>query len=355
LLIIAVGIGGAYRAFAVPHGIKWEQAGRILMLYALLVPTITGLMGGHDVTSIIRDIIAFMFLLLPLFLIGLLQNKTTYIKLLTTLITISGLIFAARVLIPVVFTNESVADPLRLANAPTVLFSALLLIGFSGMHLYRVGTPPYALKAAFYFALSLIPLAAMALITQRASIGAACLTIAVLCIIGLYKRPLRMAIPLALSLAAAIIYWPVLYDLSQGLMRKTSLVGFNMRWQEALVVFESVGGSFFTVMFGKGWGASIASPAVGGDVVTFTHSLITTYWLKTGLIGLFLALLYLYRIGVKLWPLLWHHPVIAMALAGPFLIDIFLYASFKSLDFGLILLLIILWADHYKNNQGKHA
>ena len=59
-----------------------------------------------------------------------------------------------------------------------------------------------------------------------------------------------------------------------------------------------------------------------------------------------LALAYLFRLGSIILELLFYRPVIALALAGPFLIDIFLYASFKSLDFGLVLLLVPLWAHH---------
>jgi hypothetical protein len=38
--------------------------------------------------------------------------------------------------------------------------------------------------------------------------------------------------------------------------------------------------------------------------------------------------------------LVFREPVIGLALAAPIFIDVFLYASFKSLDFGLMLLLI---------------
>ncbi|MBU0858653.1 MAG: hypothetical protein KJ667_01830, partial [Alphaproteobacteria bacterium] len=44
-----------------------------------------------------------------------------------------------------------------------------------------------------------------------------------------------------------------------------------------------------------------------------------------------------------LWPLLWARPLLAVALGVPLAIDTMLYASFKSLDFGLILLLLTLW------------
>ncbi len=127
-------------------------------------------------------------------------------------------------------------------------------------------------------------------------------------------------------------YWPTYQD------------SINMRWAEASAVIHEISASLPTMIFGKGWGATIASPAVGGVTVNFTHCLLTTYWLKTGLVGLFLALLYLFHIGVLLMRLLKVNPVMAVALGGPLAIDVLLYASFKSLDFGLVLLLVPLWA-----------
>ena len=56
-----------------------------------------------------------------------------------------------------------------------------------------------------------------------------------------------------------------------------------------------------------------------------------------------LVALYLLTLGAGIWRILWVYPVGALAVAGPFLIDITLYASFKSLDFGLLLALIALW------------
>ena len=106
---------------------------------------------------------------------------------------------------------------------------------------------------------------------------------------------------------------------------------------------ETVGPSPGSILFGKGWGATLASPAVGGMVVNYTHNLLTALWLKTGLIGLILAGLYIAGLAKGLVPLLWTNPVLAVALAVPLVIDTLLYASYKSLDFGLILLLIALY------------
>lgn len=341
LLIIAAGTGGGFHALNLRRGSGWEQAGRVLLLYGLSLPVFAGMLAGNSLQAMVRDILPFLFLLMPLFLVPLFQARGQDIKLLTGFIIVLGLVFSLRVLLPYLSQYEMVMDPFLLANAPTVLFTALLLIGLCGLRLYHW----QLFSSALLFGMALLPLVTMALITQRASIGVFCLSVLFLMGLGLWRRPLRVVMPLALMVLTMMIYWPVMTELWQGLMHKTELVGFNMRWQEAVAVFREVNDNVLTVLFGKGWGASVWSPAAGGVTVNFTHNIFTTYWLKAGLAGVLLLLAYLFQLGVLILRLLWRFPVMALALAGPFLIDITLYASFKSLDFGLVLLLIPLWAQ----------
>ncbi|MBI4031221.1 MAG: hypothetical protein HY370_06045, partial [Proteobacteria bacterium] len=203
--------------------------------------------------------------------------------------------------------------------------------------------------------LALVPMIAMMLITQRASIGAIILSVSFWLFLAFIHRPGRAFVPVLLVAFALWAGWDGVSFVAQEASRKTAMVGLNMRWAEAIAVADQLTGSFWTVLFGKGWGATVASPAVGGVIVNFTHSLITTYWLKTGLLGLSLVFLYFCHMGIILLRLLRSQPVLAAALAGPLLIDIFLYASFKSLDFGLVLLLLALWADRVEKLHKNSA
>ncbi len=340
LLAAAAGAGGARQAFTFEAAAgTWQGAGRMLLAYGLAVPLFTGLALGNSLTAILRDMIPFLFLLLPLFLSPLVEGRERDVRALTGVIVVLGLVFSARVLLPYALEQPVVLDPLRFANAPTVLFAALLLTGLCVVFLYRGDL----FKSAVCFALMLVPLAAMALITQRASIGVFCLSALALLAAGIARRPKRVLLPLLLAALMAAVYWPVLAGVAQGLIAKQEAVGLNMRWQEAVAVIDALDGSALAVLLGKGWGASVASPAVGGASVNFTHSLITTYWLKAGLLGVCFVLFYLFHFGLMILRIAFAQPVIAFALAGPFVIDIVLYASFKSLDFGLLLLLIPLW------------
>lgn len=346
LLLAAAGIGPVAAALVLPPRAPWRIAAWVLLVYGLTVPVAAGVLAGNPVEGMLRDVIPFLFLLLPLFLTPVAERRPVFRSHLTLAAAALGIVFALRVLAPVPGLAATAGDPLYLANAPTVLFAGLYAAGAAGFALYRARGGAKAWAAAVLCAAAAFPpLAVMAMIGQRASMGAALACAAALILTAAAKRPLRAAVPALALLLLAAWFWPALSGLALGLARKTEMVGFNMRVQEARTVLDALGASLPAVLFGKGWGAAVASPAVGGMTVNFTHSLVTTYWLKTGLAGLCAALGYLAALGLMLPRLIFRNPVLGLALAAPFLIDVLLYASFKSLDFGLILLLIALWGE----------
>ena len=221
----------------------------------------------------------------------------------------------------------------------------MLLIGLAGREIYLGTGAAHLRRAVLFFALSLIPLTATILVSQRASVGVVILYAAYFLFWGLRRRPWRAIIPLVLLTVLIVAAWPVVGEILHSMLQKTQAVGINARGLEAMAVFNRMTGSSLAVLFGRGWGASIASPAVGGLTVNFTHSLLTTYWLKTGLCGLVLVLYYLYRLARLLTPIARTYPLLAGAMALPLAIDVTLYATFKSLDFGLMLLLLTVWAQ----------
>lgn len=329
---------------------RWLLPARALLIFGLSVPLIVGIAQGHGAALMLRDVIPFLFLLLPLFFTSFFLRQPVVARLFPYALCLMGFIFVLRVLGSVVlqikagqFAPGFMPDPANLVNAPTVLFAALFLTGIGGLKLIDAKTPLQALIALGCFALTLLLLAGMAGVGQRAYIGAWGLTVIFWLGLLAVTRPLMLRRVALLLLVAALLLWPVAAEIVQGLAHKTSAVGLNNRWEEAQAVWNSFQGRPWALIFGQGWGAGIVSPAVGPDPVNYTHSLPTTYLLKGGLLGLALVLTYLWALAAGLWRVLWVHPVAAAALAAPFLIDILLYASFKSLDFGLLLVLLALW------------
>lgn len=352
-LLVGIGVSGVMQTAGLSveePAPRWHFPARLLLLFGLSVPLVTGLAQGHLFSLVLRDIIPFLFLLLPLFLSPSFINRVPLAKLFPYMLCLMGLIFVVRVMASFAinvgaghFPLGFMPDPGNLVNAPTVLFAALFLSGTGGLWLIESRTVPEALRAGGCFLLALALLAGMAGIGQRAHIGAWALTVALWTGMLAVKRPLSLwRIGLVLAVVS-IALWPFATEILTGLAQKTSMVGLNNRAEEALAVWESFRDRPLALLFGQGWGASITSPAVGPYPVNYTHSLLTTYLLKTGLCGLVLVLAYLGMFAGGIWRILWAYPVAGLAVAAPFLIDITLYASFKTLDFGLLLVLIALW------------
>lgn len=334
----------------------WRGRAQAVMLYGLTVPVAAGLAMGAAPVAMLRDIVPFLFMLLPFFIY--VRPHPLSQLLVTGIVVAAGVIFAARAAAhPVIHWlmgyKPAMTDTLYLANAPTVLLAALLLLGLAGRALYTGATLRRLLPAAVMAALALIPLAAMTLAKQRAGLGAVAVYGGCLMLAAVIRRPVRALTPALFILMAAVLGGGVGLKIYHVLTLKTEMVGANMRWQEAAAVFDSLDENPLYGLFGKGWGAQIRSLAVGGETVNFTHSLLTSYWLKTGLCGLVLVLLYLFELGALLARGMRQYPLLVAAIALPMLIDVLLYASFKSLDFGLILLLIPLWMPEVASQGQK--
>ena len=322
----------------------WQAAGAGLLLYGLTIAIVLTLINGHPIHNAMRDIVPFLYLFLPLFLTDLFYDRPKRTRSLIILSCLMGTVFAVRSLLEGInFLGLNMPDAQELyylANSPLVLFASCL--GFYG--LYSHATDKITIRAGIFalgFALiTLVTLAAMALTLQRASLGVFTFYSIVIAAIFMMKSPLK-AISLTVIIAIALI--PVAGDvinLVEALMHKTQAHGLNNRELEWAAVWHETSTGWLHLLFGGGWGTTFESPAVAGVRVNFTHSLLSAMLLKTGMAGLTLTLLYLAGLAQMLWSLVKHDIIMGFAIAGPFLIDVLLYGSYKSLDFGILLLLI---------------
>lgn len=319
----------------------WQISAAGLLFFGLSIPLVLGVLGNNDTGGILRDLLPFLLFLLPLFFTDIFARRPDYYPVLLGVAVLAGLGFALRSLPQALAVFDTAPDPLSyLANAPTVLFAALLLTG-KGLQGALAGPGWRArLTGALCLGLAALPFMAMAMALQRASFGYAAVFVAGTILVILYRQPRRAIIPL---LIVGIFLLPFLHEgiaIYADLIEKTKRTGLNMRVEELQAVWRAICESPLTMLLGQGWGASFESPAVGGVRVNYTHSLLSAMLLKTGVCGLILAVAYLCALGRALLRLAAGRALLAAALAGPFLINIFFYASYKSLDFGLLLLLI---------------
>ena len=96
------------------------------------------------------------------------------------------------------------------------------------------------------------------------------------------------------------LFYANLWDVIEALWNKTRLHGGNMRLAEWRAVLDVIGNNLPSTLFGTGWGGTFSSPAVAEIRVNFTHSLLSSLLLKTGLVGFGFTVFYLGWIGQHL-------------------------------------------------------
>lgn len=340
LLTMAAGPGAV--AAALRPGLSlapWESVGRVLLVFGLSVPLIAGAARGNDFGLMARDIPAFLFMMLPLFFAALFEARR---GVLLAGVLMVGAGFAARAALESYFPAAEPRELTYLANMPTVLFAALFFAGAGGDQFVKKFTPRSVVVLAACLALAALAILPVVMTAQRASLGYAALYLLSLGALAVFYYPYRAAALIGLLALAAIPLYPAVEGVAGALAQKSALVGFNMRFEELGAVWAEISKSLLTLIFGTGWGGTFESPAVGGVRVNFSHSLLSSALLKTGISGFILVFLYVFALLGRVFRGFRREPVLALALAGPVLIDVFFYASFKSLDFGLVLLLAAL-------------
>ncbi len=347
LLGLSIGVVHVRNLLVRPAGHRfWKSAGQMFLIYGLSIPLVVGALAGHSLFAISRDVIPFLCLFLPLFCLPVIRARPYYFR--TTLLgfIIIGLLFGLRSLL-IRFDVSCGFDVwcaqeelLYLENMPTVLFSCLFLLGSAITYAVRRIDALHIFVFCFLVALALIPLAAMILTLQRASIGA--LVVYIFCVYAyfFFKAPRKALGALLLGALALYVVGISSHMVFASLWEKTRSVGLNMRPQEMAAVWDIVSADTVTFLFGIGWGGHFSSPAVGGLSVNFTHNFFSSMFLKSGLLGVILCTAYIAGLLERLWRVMRKNMVFGLALAAPVLIDLTFYASFKSLDFGLVLLLI---------------
>lgn len=345
LLVAAIGGGGLMRAIS-PHesGGPFLRALRILFLCGLFLPLLTGALRGNDPGLMLRDLAAFAFLGLPLFLAARVRAVPEIVLYLALALVGAGCLFALRTLRPAFNIWIPDGELLYLSNSPLTLFAGLGLAGLLWRALHDVPAPRALAQAAVCTAGLAMVLAAMLLDVQRATIGAVLITLILLALHDFIRAPRRTVLPLLLLGVIAAIIFPWLGAALGAMGAKTAEVGMNARLQEARAVYDALHGAPWGLLTGLGWGSVFASPAVAGLEVNYTHSLLTTILLKGGLPLLAAALAMAAAALYEIFLIFQKDSGRGLALLWPFTIPLLLYASHKSLDYGLLLLMIGVWS-----------
>ncbi|PWC39989.1 hypothetical protein TSO352_05885 [Azospirillum sp. TSO35-2] len=356
---LAVITGHALRAESPEQGEAVDRPVAVAALAWLLwVPLLRGAAVGADGVEILRDVVPLLYLFLPLLLVPALRRAgPSGVRGLAAGLALAGLLLAVRWWDQVrwgfgAVGARAMADgDAYLLNAPSVLFAAVALPalaitlvagGGTGRWVWLgrwIGVPLCTVGGA-------LCLGALAGAVHRTALGLAALSLAMTALWWVRRRP-WLAVPVALGLGlATLVAGDALVGAWQQAAEKTRLTGVNARWDEAVAVIDHVTASPWTLLLGDGWGARIANPAVGGWRVGYTHTLASYSLLKTGLLGTLALVAYLGTLLVRPWRrLLALDPPLAFAVVPPLLMALGLHTSFKYLDTGVVLSLLLLASE----------
>lgn len=336
--------------FSPSHGpsLAFRMASLVLVVL-LWLGMIRGLWNGWGLTDMARDVLPFLFLSLPVLLApGLSRLKTAQFTRLVDCAGWAGCALALRWWLGAGLALSALGSaPLGegkdyLLNSALVPFAGIWLClralsrpGGDGARWWQRGLP------LLYGLGGLACLLALAATIHRAALGLSLLAI----LLGLWRvlarRPL-FALLLGGGLVVLVITAGVPLAGVAGLVAaKTESVGLNNRVGEVLAVLDQVGRDPLTFLIGDGWGALVANPAVGYWRVSYTHSALSYFLLKVGLLGLVGMALYAGALAGQLARRAILQPMLFLAAAPSLLIGCFLHTSFKYICFSLILSLVV--------------
>jgi hypothetical protein len=325
-----------------PRARHHDMVGTAAFNYLLWVPLFRAAILGADADDIVRDVIPLMFLFLPVFLMPVGDAGRRVLVLGMAMV---GIAFALRWWWPGLAFRQVGRLVLPegdgyLLNSPAVLFAAVWL---PLVALQRLERRPGLLSLALTPLLcgaAIVAGTALAGAVHRAALVMAALAIGGFAASQARQKPLLATMLLAsLSVSAVLADGQILGTIEQ-VASKTETYGWNERSAEAAAVLDQVGASWSDMLFGRGWGALVRSPAVGDMWVSYTHSFATYMLVKTGLLGCLATLAYIVSLVPALVRLMRFDLPLAVALLPPLGLGLLAHTSFKYMCFGLLLTLL---------------
>lgn len=336
----------------------------IIMLLWFVYPVYTGFIYGQDLRFMARDIMAVFCLVLPFFLAHNVSDRTQ-----STLLWVGsavGFFFAFReimlhfshIFLPVsavIPANAYLSGAVEVSLAACVmghyLVQALLTCpGQDGWRKIPGNRIRGGILVGMLCGMMGMVLYSLYLTQQRAALAMVFIYIMGVTIFyvasSIRQASQRMKI-IAVAIALGVMglwFHAWIGSAIAPLLEKNRLVGNNARLAEFSTILEYIGADLVTAMFGMGWGARFANPAVGLWQVGYSHSLISYLIFKTGLAGVCIYGVFMWQCLRGLGQRLRQSPALA-ACIPPLILSLTLYANYKSLGYGLVLTVLSMRND----------
>lgn len=377
-----------------------------LVLFLFFIPLCIGLLHGNGLTDILRDVCPLAFLLLiPILLVysASLSNLEAMSTLMTTVLVFVGICsavlffigthnlygsidkFQSGMRIGMVQLSEvtqvtqaglatqaiKVIQPVQLIDQsneikrltlllkpfdPAVLFTAIFLSTWGVIMMVRswLGWLPGMLLVITGSAIAY----EFMIMGLRAYTAFFILGTFAICLTQYRNRGLYIRF-LPVVFMACMVLWPKIEAVVQIILTKQHAAGWmNGKSGEWLAVISTLHANPYTWLFGVGWGGVIENPIYGGTT-RFTHSILSFFLLKAGVIGLgmlltIVGLLLKRSIGIgDAIRFDISSKILLFSSLPPLLIGVMFEPTYKMLSYGVILALLILslprmWTKAYR-------
>lgn len=368
-------IGLLSSEFQQQRSVKW-CLGLTALLF--LLPLVLGLIRGNALSDIARDIFPLTFLVVvPILLIYSASSANQYSirTLIVTALVFVGICTAVTFFLgalnlvgstdQIILMVQQHFAPIKTSQAiqaslafqtsqasqlllkiydPSMLFTSIFLSAW-GIWLMVKSWSGLVLGAFLLGAGALIEYVFM-ILGLRAYTVSFVLAILAVCLTMWRERGLYLRL-LPLFFVACIALWPQIEQILLLLWSKQQIVGTNGKVAEWISVINLVFSSPQTALFGIGWGGIYSNPILN-ETTRFTHSAISFYLLKSGVLGLttLLSIIVILIFQVRQFgnsrAFTTSRFILLVSCLPPLLIGVLLEPLYKMLSYGVILALLTL-------------
>ncbi|WP_336765760.1 hypothetical protein [Paenibacillus sp. USHLN196] len=311
-----------------------------------------------NVVDIIRDLIPCVYIFAPFLLLpAMKRSKLDWFKILPWILSINGVVFAIR------FYYEAGISPLDVGKMyysdnllylpydPSVSFASIFL-PIMAVHTWK-GISLLRWSGSLLMLVSgLVSLGSLMAVAQRAPLGLAVLSYFIYFLIGSRKSFKKIILLLITLISVFIVMQDQLASTFDLLMTKQEDYGMNGKNNEMIAVLHETSRSIYSLFFGIGWGGLFYDPTYNAEV-SFTHSAITFFLLKGGIIGLLVFLYYLLWISRRiLLNMTISKLPYSLSVIVPLTIGLIFQPTFKTLSYGMVLtFLCLLFPNSHTRRQ----
>ncbi len=340
-----------------------EKVIYMIFLYMLIVPSIIGIIKeGNDFRDFIRDVIPLLYLFLPIIIISIINSKTDpmiWNKIILFSIIFIGIIFSLMFYLStkdylVYITTQIIyGDKAYIFSSPSILFSSIFLTLWGIYSIYKLKSANLFMGFAFTF-LGLLSLGVFVAVIMRANILLFSASVAFFVVFIFIKslkenRILSSIVIISIMFSFIIVNINYIEGVFNLIFQKFQTVGINNRVEEFKYVFNQLQKDTFEFLLGNGWGAILYDNPTGGNT-RYTHNILSFFLFKTGIVGLFIVILYLlyllYNLTLSLLRVKENpiYIILFLSFLSSLIISMFVQPLFKMFSSGLALSLLILTA-----------